>query len=89
MLLEAAERNLYDIDRALSGEGERTSILGSVTQPDLMDELFRRYQPQIVYHAAAFKHVPLMERNPFAATENNAWARTCWCRRQLSTERSS
>lgn len=75
VLLEAAERSLYEIDRALQqmpGGGKRTSVLGSVTQPEILDEIFLRYQPQIVYHAAAFKHVPLMERNPFAAIENNA-----------------
>jgi FlaA1/EpsC-like NDP-sugar epimerase len=48
------------------------SVLGSVSQPALLAEIFSRYRPQIVYHAAAFKHVPLMEQNPFAAIENNA-----------------
>jgi FlaA1/EpsC-like NDP-sugar epimerase len=46
--------------------------LGSVSHPALLNEIFRRYHPQIVYHAAAYKHVPLMEQNPFAAIENNA-----------------
>jgi FlaA1/EpsC-like NDP-sugar epimerase len=75
VLLEAAERNLYEIDatlRQLPCAIERVSLLGSVSQPALLDELFRRYSPQIVFHAAAFKHVPLMEENPFAAIENNA-----------------
>ena len=40
--------------------------------PSLLAEIFDRYRPQIVYHAAAYKHVPLMEQNPFAAIENNA-----------------
>jgi FlaA1/EpsC-like NDP-sugar epimerase len=75
VLLEAAERSLYEIDAAmqqLSYPIERTSVLGSVSNPILLAEIFRRYRPQIVYHAAAFKHVPLMEQNPFAAIENNA-----------------
>jgi FlaA1/EpsC-like NDP-sugar epimerase len=38
----------------------------------LLAEIFRRHRPQIVYHAAAYKHVPLMEQNPFAAIENNS-----------------
>jgi FlaA1/EpsC-like NDP-sugar epimerase len=75
VLLEAAERNLYEIDTALRQLPcpiQPVSVLGSVSHPVLLDELFRRYRPQIVYHAAAFKHVPLMEQNPFAAVENNA-----------------
>ena len=75
VLLEAAERNLYEIDaalRRLPRPIDHVSVLGSVSQPALLGEIFRRYRPQIVYHAAAFKHVPLMEQNPFAAIENNA-----------------
>jgi FlaA1/EpsC-like NDP-sugar epimerase len=75
VLLEAAERSLYEMDAALqqlTHPIERTSVLGSVSNPILLAEIFRRYRPQIVYHAAAFKHVPLMEQNPFAAIENNA-----------------
>ena len=48
-----------------------TSLLGSVTDALLLAEVFARYRPQVVFHAAAFKHVPLIERNPFAAVENN------------------
>ncbi len=75
VLLEAAERNLYEIDKSLQQTPRKirqTAVLGSVTQPALLEEIFRRHQPQIVFHAAAFKHVPLMEQNPFAAVENNA-----------------
>jgi FlaA1/EpsC-like NDP-sugar epimerase len=75
VLLEAAERNLYEIDTALRQLPcpiEHASVLGSVSHPALLAEIFRRYRPQVVYHAAAFKHVPLMEQNPFAAVENNS-----------------
>jgi FlaA1/EpsC-like NDP-sugar epimerase len=75
VLLEAAERNLYEIDatlRQLPCPIEHASVLGSVSHPALLAEIFRRYRPQVVYHAAAFKHVPLMEQNPFAAVENNS-----------------
>jgi FlaA1/EpsC-like NDP-sugar epimerase len=77
VLLEAAERNLYEIDSALRQQPfpiEHVSVLGSVSQSALLAEIFRRYRPQVVYHAAAFKHVPLMEQNPFAAIENNTLA---------------
>jgi len=75
VLLEAAERNLYEIDAALRQlpyPVEHVSLLGSVSHPALLAEIFRRYRPEIIYHAAAFKHVPLMEQNPFSAIENNA-----------------
>ena len=75
VLLEAAERSLYEIDAALRQPPcpiEYAPILGSVSHAALLNEIFRRYHPQIVYHAAAYKHVPLMEQNPFAAIENNA-----------------
>jgi FlaA1/EpsC-like NDP-sugar epimerase len=71
VLLEASERSLYEIDRELASK-QKTSVLGSVSDPALLTEIFHRHRPQIVYHAAAFKHVPLMEQNPFAAIENNA-----------------
>lgn len=72
ILLEAAEHSLYEIEAALSPELDFVPVLGSVTQRALLREIFARYRPQIVYHAAAYKHVPLMEQNPFAAIENNA-----------------
>jgi FlaA1/EpsC-like NDP-sugar epimerase len=75
VLLDAAERSLFEIGTALQQVPhpiEHTTILGSVSHPVLLGEIFRRFRPQIVYHAAAFKHVPLMEQNPFAAIENNA-----------------
>ena len=74
LLLDAAESNLYEVERALrqaTPSLRQTAILGSVTQPALLREVFERYQPHIVYHAAAFKHVPLGEQNPFAMIENN------------------
>jgi FlaA1/EpsC-like NDP-sugar epimerase len=74
VLLEAAERNLYEVDaalRQLPRPIEHVPVLGSVSHSVLLAEIFRRYRPQIVYHAAAYKHVPLMEQNPFAAIENN------------------
>ena len=72
ILLEASERNLYEIDAALPSDVPHVSVLGSILQSGLLAEIFERYSPQVVYHAAAFKHVPLMEQNPFAAIENNA-----------------
>jgi FlaA1/EpsC-like NDP-sugar epimerase len=73
VLLEAAERNLYELELAMRCLPVSTNcVLGSVSDPVLLAEVFRRFRPQLVYHAAAFKHVPMMEQNPFAAMENNA-----------------
>jgi len=73
VLLEAAERNLYELELALRRLPVSINyVLGSVSDPILLAEIFPRFRPQLVYHAAAFKHVPMMEQNPFAAIENNA-----------------
>jgi len=47
-------------------------ILGDIDDRPLLDEIFTQHRPEIIYHAAAFKHVPLMEANPLAAIRNNA-----------------
>ena len=73
ILLEASERNLYETNLSLAKSSvEVVSVLGSVCQASLLADVFERHRPHVVYHAAAFKHVPLMELNPFAAIENNA-----------------
>ncbi len=73
VLLEAAERNLYELELSLRCLPVSIKpILGNVSDPILLTEIFRRFRPELVYHAAAFKHVPMMEQNPFAAIENNA-----------------
>src|ERR1700761_2031435 len=62
LLLEASERSLYELDAAMQGFSvPHTAILGSVTDPTLLAEIFTSNRPQIVFHAAAFKHVPLIE----------------------------
>ena len=75
VLLDSTEHNLVQIQQQL-GTGfdhvPREFILGSVTDEDLLDEIFTRFQPEIIYHAAAFKHVPLLEHNPVAGVRNNA-----------------
>jgi FlaA1/EpsC-like NDP-sugar epimerase len=72
LLLEAGEGSLYELEAAMQGSSIPYSpILGSVTDASLLGEIFASHKPQIVFHTAAFKHVPLIERNPFAAIENN------------------
>lgn len=74
VLLDTSENALYQIDRSLHevGSHQHIPILGSVTNRIQISHLFDQHQPQIIFHAAALKHVPLMEQNPFAAIENNA-----------------
>jgi FlaA1/EpsC-like NDP-sugar epimerase len=75
ILLDHSERNLHEIDSELTAVlpgVPLTSVLGDICDAGLLSEIFDRYRPEIVYHAAAFKHVPLMETNPFAAVRNNA-----------------
>lgn len=75
VLLEIAEQALFSIDREMTARGcgdQCVPILGSVCDRALLAALFEEYRPEIVIHAAALKHVPLMEHNPFAAVETNS-----------------
>jgi FlaA1/EpsC-like NDP-sugar epimerase len=75
ILLDHSERNLNEIDLKLADTTAcdlYTSVLGDICDTKLLSEVLHRYRPHTVYHAAAFKHVPLMESNPFAAVANNA-----------------
>ena len=75
VLLDSSEYNLFEIQRNLEqvwAHVPREAFLGSVNDSDLLDDIFCRFRPEIVYHAAAFKHVPLLELNPIAAVQNNA-----------------
>ena len=82
VLLEASESNLYSLERdwaaALAtnprAASAMTPILGSVADEALLREVFATHAPRIVFHAAAFKHVPLMEEHPLAAIANNIFA---------------
>jgi FlaA1/EpsC-like NDP-sugar epimerase len=75
VLLDSSEYNLFEIQRHMEladGHVPHEACLGTVDDTDLLDSIFRRYHPEIIYHAAAFKHVPLLECNPIAAVRNNA-----------------
>jgi FlaA1/EpsC-like NDP-sugar epimerase len=74
ILLDHSEHNLHEINLQLaaSGKSSYAAVLGDILDAPLMTEIFDRYRPQTIYHAAAFKHVPLMESNPIAVVGNNA-----------------
>jgi FlaA1/EpsC-like NDP-sugar epimerase len=75
VMLDHAEDNLFAIERELITERHFTgceSILADCKEPDRMSEVMRRFRPEIVFHAAAYKHVSLTEDNPLEAVRNNA-----------------
>jgi FlaA1/EpsC-like NDP-sugar epimerase len=74
ILVDLAETALYEIERELVDErGFPASlpVLGDVGNRQKMRQLFERYRPGVVFHAAAYKHVPLMEANPLESVRNN------------------
>lgn len=74
ILVEASETNLYDIQMKLQHELNFHSyrcILSRVQDQPLMDHVFSEYRPQLLFHAAAYKHVPMLEQNPWEAISNN------------------
>ena len=76
LLFDHSEAALYEVNRKLaSGLPSRTkAILGDVLDAALLEEVFARHRPDVIFHTAAFKHVPLMEENALAAIRNNAVA---------------
>lgn len=74
ILVDASESNLFHMQMELQHEREFRNyqcILGQVQQRLLMESVFRKYRPDVVFHAAAYKHVPMLERNPWEAVFNN------------------
>jgi FlaA1/EpsC-like NDP-sugar epimerase len=77
VMLDHAEDNLFEIDREMVEERHFTSVesvLADCKEPGRMLETMQRFKPSVVFHAAAYKHVPLMEANPLEAVRNNAIA---------------
>ena len=71
---DEAETPLFQIDRELRKSFPELAFhheIGSITRSDTMRRVMQKYRPSIVYHAAAYKHVPMMEEHVFAAVENN------------------
>lgn len=74
VIFDIYENNAYDIEQELKSEHPLLNLIvliGSVRDSRRMDEIFEIYRPQVVYHAAAHKHVPLMENSPNEAIKNN------------------
>lgn len=75
IIFDVYENNAYDIQQELKKKYPKLNletIIGSVRDSRKLFQVFEEYRPQIVYHAAAHKHVPLMEDSPCEAIKNNA-----------------
>jgi FlaA1/EpsC-like NDP-sugar epimerase len=74
IILDQAETPLHHLClelRAIGSKTELITVIADVRNREAMDKVFRSYNPQVVFHAAAYKHVPLMEENPSQAILTN------------------
>lgn len=63
----------YELRQKYGSNCPVTTLIGSIRDRQRLDEVFEQYHPQVVFHAAAHKHVPLMERSPAEAIKNNVF----------------
>ena len=76
VIVDIYENNLYDIEQELKynyPELNLAAIVASVRDKKRLNEIFEEYKPYLVFHAAAHKHVPLMENSPLEAIKNNVF----------------
>ena len=76
VIVDIYENNLYDIEQELrftNSDVKVSAIVASVRDKKRLDEIFEKYKPYLVFHAAAHKHVPLMEKSPLEAVKNNVF----------------
>ena len=76
IIFDIYENNAYEIEQELKRSHPELNLevlIGSVREIKRLKEVFDKYKPEIVYHAAAHKHVPLMETSPYEAIKNNVF----------------
>lgn len=76
ILFEQSELALYEIEMELQGIADRcgcmlTTVLGSVTNAQVVQDLLAHHKVEVIFHAAAYKHVPMVQKNPLAGLSNN------------------
>ena len=75
LLLGHGENSIYQIHRELKEKKlaniELIPIIADIQDREALEQIFKKYRPHLVFHAAAHKHVPLMEENPYEAVKNN------------------
>ena len=77
ILVDIAESPLYNLIKAFENEDDLNKIeflLLNITEESAVEYLFQTYKPSIIFHAAAYKHVPLMEAHPYEAVKTNIFA---------------
>lgn len=84
ILVEASEFALYEIDMNLRGlslqdQVQITPSLGSIQDRQFLEDVFKAHKVDTIFHAAAFKHVPLVEANVFSAINNNVFGTMLLC----------
>ena len=75
VMLDASEQALYRLQSSLADAhlpANSTIILANILDKAHLGEILETHRPQLIFHAAAYKHVPLLEENPLAAIANNA-----------------
>ena len=76
MLIDQAETPQHDIRLMMAKQYpdiQAHTVVTSICKEDRMEEIFRTFRPDYVFHAAAYKHVPMMEDNPSESVQNNVW----------------
>ena len=76
VLIDQAETPMHDVRRMMANKYPNIpcqTIVASITNQSFMEEIFRKFRPDYVFHAAAYKHVPMMEDNPVMAVQNNVY----------------
>ncbi|NLC67284.1 MAG: polysaccharide biosynthesis protein, partial [Clostridiaceae bacterium] len=76
IILDFYENNAYELQNELKinfPSLDLKTVIANIREKQRMDEIFRKYKPDVVFHAAAHKHVPLMEENPQEAIKNNVF----------------
>lgn len=76
IILDHSENNIYDIEielKSINPNLPLVPIIADIKNKDRLIEIFNTYRPDVVFHAAAHKHVPLMENNPVEAVHNNVF----------------
>lgn len=72
VLLDQAETPLYELEYRLNSKNTEV-VIADVANPGRMEKVFSAFTPDVVFHAAAYKHVPLMEDNPYEALNTNVF----------------
>tara|TARA_A100001388_G_C28745954_1_gene489485 strand:+ start:31 stop:1212 length:1182 start_codon:yes stop_codon:yes gene_type:complete len=92
IMIDLSESNLYLIDKEIKKELKFKSrsipvysILGNCCDKSLLDELIKKYSIEIIFHAAAYKHVPLVEENPLQGLYNNVFSTMSLCQASLNS----